>query len=116
NLKRAPIPYDIVKCGIANAAQLALEAVRHQDLLRQFAIASVPALRLALVRVIKLKLPRAVQRLPIGPHHIRSRVFRARNISGQQAMSEKDRKNPLKSKAAEDNGHGRHKLLCKRIS
>src|SRR5580765_7497448 len=97
-----------MKCRVGNAAQLALEAIRHQDLLRKFPTACVPALRLALVRVIKLKLPRAVQRLPIGPRHIRSRMFLARNISSQQAMSEKNRYNSLQCDAMENDGYWHH--------
>jgi hypothetical protein len=98
-----------MKCRIANAAQLALEAVRHQDLLGKPPTASLPPLHLTFIRVIELKFPRAVQRLPIGSHHVGTRVLWTRNISGQQAMSEKDRKNSLESNAVEDSGHRRHR-------
>src|SRR5262245_7608729 len=105
NLERTPVPYDIMKRGIVNAAQLTLEAVRHQDFLRELSTTRMPALCLPLVAVIKLELPGTIQGLPFRPHEIGSGVFRTRNISSQERGYQQPGEQALSSDSEEKCNH-----------
>ena len=75
NGEAAPVPDDLVGGRVADAAQPALRAVRDQDRPREAACAAEPAFGEAAIGLVEIELPRAVQRLPLGPHAVRARML-----------------------------------------
>ena len=80
--KAAPVPHDIVKVRLPDAAQFALKSERHDDSLRKPPLTAIPALAEAGIGVVPLELPLAVQIQPVCAHELGTGIFRPGYISG----------------------------------
>src|SRR5690606_8720045 len=79
DLEGTVIPEQVVPLAPADAAERALEDIRHLDSLRKATLdvrRIVPALFQALVSVVGGKVPGTVEVQPLGPHELRAWIFR----------------------------------------
>src|SRR5262249_11312064 len=76
----APVPNIRMERRVADAAQLTLETEGNNDGFGQRAVLRGPILIEAAIAVVELKLPAAVQRLPLFPLKLRLGIFGARDV------------------------------------
>src|SRR3982750_101590 len=84
----AAIPDIRMKCGIANAAELAFKAIGDRDGLRDFMRAIRPVLLRAQVRIVEIELPRAVQIHPQRTLKLRLRILGTRDGAVEKSGAE----------------------------